>query len=361
MNSILSFFTFRILSYLFDINTGKIEPTTDWIVFFSYVAFFPTLLSGPIDKARMFIPQLEKTRVFSYEEGTDGLRQILWGLFKKIVIADSLQTIVEMFFNNYQTLPGSSLLLGAFFYAVQLYADFSGYSDMAIGVGRLLGFNVTKNFDFPFFAQNIAEFWRKWHISLTSWLTEYLFTPLSIAFRDYREAGLILAIIINFVVVGLWHGANWTYVMFGFVHGCYFIPLILSGSFNKKKKIAKDKVLPSLREGLNMLMTFSLVMLALIIFRADSISQAFHYFGRLFSLSLFSMPEIPLGKKNALTTMIFIIAMFIVEWFQRDKNHGLQIDTIKRPALRLSIYYAVVFIVYFFGTFTNSQFIYFQF
>ena len=251
----ISFFTFRTLSYLLDIDKGKIKAEKNWVVFFAYVSFFPSILSGPIDRAKNLIPQLEKKRAFDYNQAIDGLRQILWGLFKKIVIADNCAPFVNQIFNNYQSYPSSSLLLGAFFYAIQIYADFSGYSDMAIGISRLMGFNITKNFDFPFFAQNIAEYWRKWHMSLTSWLTDYVFTPLSIAFRDYGKWGLTFAIIINFTIIGIWHGPNWTYVLFGFLHGCYFIPLILRGTMNKKNKIAKGKLFPSFRELINMLAT----------------------------------------------------------------------------------------------------------
>jgi alginate O-acetyltransferase complex protein AlgI len=359
----ISFFTFRTISYLLDIDKGKIESTKDWIVFFNYVSFFPALLAGPIDKARSFIPQLEKNRIFEYNNAVDGLQQILWGLFKKIVIADNCAYITNNIFGNYESLPASSLLLGAFLYTIQIYADFSGYSDMAIGFSRLIGFNVTKNFEFPFFSQNIAEFWRKWHISLTSWLTEYVFTPLSITFRDYDKLGLIFAIVINFTICGIWHGANWTYVLFGFLHGCYFIPLILKGTINKKKKIAKDKLLPSFREFINVLMTFSLVMFTFIIFRSETIDQAFHYFKGLFSVSIFTnpIPALSLSTLDTLAIVSFISIMLIVEWLNREKEFGLQINYIKRPYFRICVYYAILFSILFFGAITSSEFIYFKF
>ena len=359
----ISFFTFRTISYLLDIDKGKIQSTKDWIVFFNYVSFFPALLAGPIDKAKSFIPQLEKNRTFEYNNAVDGLRQILWGLFKKIVIADNCAYITNNIFGNYESLPASSLLLGAFLYAIQIYADFSGYSDMAIGFSRLIGFNVTKNFDFPFFSQNIAEFWQKWHISLTSWLTEYVFTPLSIKFRDYDKLGLIFAIVINFTICGIWHGANWTYVLFGFLHGCYFIPLILKGTINKKKKIAKDKLLPSFSEFINVLMTFSLVMFTFIIFRSETIYQAFHYFKGLFSVSIFTnpIPPLSLSKLDTLAIASFISIMLIIEWLNREKEFGLQINDIKRPYFRVCVYYAIIFSILFFGAITSSEFIYFKF
>lgn len=354
----ISFFTFRTISYILDIDKEKIEATKDWVVFFNYVSFFPSVLSGPIDKAKMFIPQLEKKRVYNYSQSVDGYRQILWGLFKKVVIADNCALITNRIFDNYETLPASSLFVGAFLYTIQIYADFSGYSDMAIGFSRLIGFNITKNFDFPFFSQNIAEFWRKWHISLTSWLTEYVFTPLSIAFRDYDKIGVIIAILINFTIIGIWHGANWTYVFFGFIHGCYFIPLILKGTMNKKNKIPKDKFFPSFKVFFNMSLLFLLVMLTFIIFRSATIGDAFGYYQILFSKSLFSLP-IKTGLKIYL--VLFVLLMFVIEWSARDKNYGLERLFLNKPKwFRWMFYYFLVIVIFVFAG-LNQQFIYFQF
>jgi len=356
----ISFYTFRTISYLLDVDKNKIQPTKDWVVFFSFVAFFPGLISGPIDKAKLLIPQLEKTRVFNYAQITDGMRQILWGLFKKIVVADNCAEIANQIFDNYKNLPASSLALGALFYTFQLYADFSGYSDMAVGFARLLGFNITKNFNFPFFAQNIAEYWRRWHMSLTAWLTEYVFTPLSISFRDYGKTGLALAIIINFTICGIWHGANWTYILFGFLHGCYFIPLIIKGTMNKKSKAPKDTLLPSLLEFKNIVATFILVMLTNIVFRADSVAHVGDYFSRLFSMSFFSYPLFT-NRISALISLIFSVVFLVVEWLQRDKDHGLQLNNAKIPQVfRWLIYYIIGIIILWFGG-TQDTFIYFQF
>lgn len=356
----ISFYTFRTLSYLLDIDKGKIKPTTDWIVFFSYVAFFPSLISGPIDRSKLLIPQLEKKRIFEYAGITDGMRQVLWGLFKKIVVADNCASITNQIFDNYANLPASSLVLGAVFYSFQLYADFSGYSDMAIGFARLLGFNITKNFNFPFFAQNIAEYWRRWHISLTSWLTDYVFTPLSISFRDYGKLGLIAAILLNFVVVGLWHGANWTFIWFGFLHGCYFVPLIIRGTMNKKKKTPPKKIFPSFSEFRNIVITFILVTIANIIFRADSMPLAIDYFKRLLSPSVFSYPLFT-NRVSALISLIFSCVLLITEWLQRDKEHALQLTNTKMPEfLRWSIYYAIGIVIIWYGGYQET-FIYFQF
>jgi alginate O-acetyltransferase complex protein AlgI len=356
----ISFYTFKTISYLLDIKEGKINPTTDWVIFFSYVSFFPAVISGPIDRPKTLIPQLEKKRVFNYAEASDGMRQILWGGFKKVVIADNCAAFTTDIFDHYKTLPASFLLFGAFLFTIQIYTDFSGYSDIAIGLSNLLGFKITKNFDSPFFAQNIADFWRRWHISLTTWLTDYVFTPLTIYFRDYGKTGLILAILINFTAIGIWHGANWTFVLFGFLHGCYYIPLILRGTINKKKKLASTQLLPPLKVFLNMAGTFILVMFTFIIFRADNLTQAFDYYGRLFSLSIFSGFKIT-EKVNIIATLTCIIIMLAAEWLQRDKQHALQIDFIKKFPVRAVIYYGLVLIILSFSATKHVDFIYFKF
>jgi D-alanyl-lipoteichoic acid acyltransferase DltB (MBOAT superfamily) len=356
----ISFYTFRMISYLLDIDKGKIQPATDVVIFFSYVSFFPSLISGPIDKAKLLIPQLEKKRVFDNRVMTDGMRQLLWGLFKKIVVADNCAEISNQIFGNYQNLPASSLFLGALFYTLQLYADFSGYSDMAIGFAKLLGFRITRNFNYPFFAQNIAEYWRRWHISLTAWLTEYVFTPLSIKFRDLGKTGLALAIIINFTICGIWHGANWTYVLFGLLHGCYFIPLIIRGTMNSKNRKIKNSLVPSFPEAGRMAGTFILVMLTNILFRADSISHASDYFSHLFSASVFSYPLFT-NRISALTSLVFSVIMLACEWIQRDKEHALQLEGIRMPAtIRWGMYYLIGIIIIWFGG-NQDTFIYFQF
>ncbi len=359
----ISFFTFRTLSYLLDINKGKIKATKDWVVFFNYVSFFPTILSGPIDKARTFIPQLESKRIFKHHQATDGLRQILWGFFKKMVIADKCAIITNHIFSDYHSLPASTLLAGACLYTFQLYADFSGYSDMAIGFARLIGFNVTQNFAFPLFAQNIAEFWRKWHISLTSWLTEYLFTPLSIAFRDYSKAGLIGAILINFTIIGIWHGANWTFVLFGFIHGCLFIPLILKGTMNRRKKIANNTVLPTFKELMNVVGTFALVTFTFIIFRSASITDAVGFMHQLLS-GLVHHPGVFLLRSSwaPYFTISMMIALFmLIEWVGREQEYAIEKLGVNWPRpVRWAFYYSMLLSIIFFQS-AQQAFIYFQF
>lgn len=357
----ISFYTFRTLSYILDIYKGKISPTSNWVIFFTYVAFFPSLISGPIDRASSLVPQLEKKRIFDASQMSDVLRQILWGLFKKMVIADNCSALTNQIFDNYLTYPASSLVLGAFFFTIQVYADFSGYSDMAIGVARLLGFKINRNFNYPFFSQSIAEFWQKWHISLTSWMTDYVFAPLNIAFRDYGNLGLILAIFINFMAVGIWHGANWTFLFYGFIQACLFVPMILRGTLFKKKKFQKDRVWPTIVELRNMVGTFLLVMLTIVIFRVDNITQGLVYLKRIFSTSLFSIPEITNNRTNAIIALIFIAILILVEWLQRNKEHGLEISKMKPAFVRFSIYYLLIFFIIYFGASRNNQFIYFKF
>lgn len=362
----ISFFTFRTLSYVIDVYNKKIIATKDWVVFFNYVSFFPSILSGPIDKSKLFIPQLEKNRSFDYKLALDGISQILWGLFKKVVIADNCIIYTNQIFDNFKSFSGSTLILGSFLYTIQIYADFSGYSDMAIGFSRLLGFNITKNFNFPFFSQNISEFWRKWHISLTTWLTEYVFTPLSIALRDYGNFGLILSIIINFTLIGIWHGANWTYILFGFLHGCYFIPIILNGTINKKKEIVKNRIFPSIGELINMTLTFLLVMFTFIIFRSNNLDDAFSYFNKmvigLTNHSNYIQTYYFLNNNVGYPFLFIISIFFIAEWIQRDKAHGLQFINEKNHKLKqIIIYYIVILTIIFFGSTAENEFIYFKF
>jgi D-alanyl-lipoteichoic acid acyltransferase DltB (MBOAT superfamily) len=344
------------LSYVIDIKRGKFEPTRDIIVFATYVAFFPCILSGPIDRPATLIPQLKNRRIFDYSIAVDGMRQILWGLFKKVVIADNCAVYVnEVFGGSYQLLTGSTLLLTAAIFSFQMYADFSGYTDMAIGVAKLLGIRVTKNFDYPFFAQNIAEYWRKWHISLTSWLTDYVFMPLNVRWRDWGNWGTIAAIMITFILIGLWHGDNWTFAFFGLYEGLLYIPLILTGAMFKKNKLTtyqwgfpKPKVL------INILLTFGLVTVGNVIFRADSIGQAFEYLWGITNGGWFYV--VPGWRQ----IVCFISFMLIVEWIQRQKQHGLDLSGINSHVLKFVIYYILIATIFIFGR-QAETFIYFQF
>ena len=352
----ISFFTFKALSYLLDINKGKIQPTTNYLVFFNFISFFPTILSGPIDGAKKFIPQLEEEKTFVYSKAVDGLKQILWGLFKKLVISNTIAVSTTAIFADIDGQGFVTLIIGCFLYTIQIYTDFSGYSDIAIGVGRLLGFDIMKNFNFPLFAQNIADFWRKWHISLTSWLTEYVFTPLSIRFRDYANWGLILAIVINFTIIGIWHGPRWTYILFGFLHGIYYIPLILMGKINKKKKFKKGKILPSLTETWGITKTFTLVMFTFVFFKVETITQGFDYFERIFLLETTS-------SGHQIPKLIFLLCfvLLVIEWLGKHSDYAIQSLFDKLPRLfRWPLFIIMIALVLLFNG-EEQQFIYFQF
>lgn len=357
----VSFFTFRLISYVIDIYNGEVEPTRDVVEFATYIAFFPCILSGPIDKPK-FISQLHAKREFNYNQAVDGMRQILWGLFKKMLVADSCAVYVDEMFSTYTEQSGSTLLLAAVFYSIQLYADFSGYSDMAIGVGKLLGFRITRNFNNPFFALNVADFWRRWHMSLTSWVTDYVFTPLNFQFRHWGKAGMILAIIINMMVVGLWHGANWTFVVFGLYHGLLFIPLILSGAFMKKAQLTTNRIgLPVLKDFGWMLLTFALVTFGMIIPRAESIGQAWGYVCGMIDKSLFSIPWLK-TRDYYIPKVVFPFIMFVVEWLQRGKEHGLELGYDRRFTwLRFLLYFTILIITWIYSEPGETTFIYFQF
>ena len=357
----ISFFTFRLISYAIEVHRGKIEATRDFVSFATYIAFFPTILSGPIDRPNSFIPQLQAKRSFDYNLVVDGCRQILWGLFQKLVIADNLAGLINGVWGDIPSHSGSTLLFMAILYSFQMYTDFSGYSHMAIGIGKILGFRITKNFNYPFFSRNVAEYWRNWHISLTSWLTDYIFMPLNVKFRNLGNLGITLAIIINMVVVGLWHGANWTFVVFGFYHGLLFIPLIITGSIFKKKKLKVNKFgLPSINDFLRIVGTFLLVTLGLIIFRAESVSKAINYISGILSYSLFTLPSFP-NRTLAFTTLIFTLIFILMEWNNRQSDHALEKFGFNfSRSLRFIFYYLIIFSIYFFGG-QDQQFIYFQF
>ena len=356
----VSFFTFRLISYVIDVYNGEVEPTRDVVEFATYIAFFPCILSGPIDKPK-FISQLHQKREFNYNQAVDGMRQILWGLFKKLVVADNCAVYVDQVFSSHTDQSGSTLLLAAIFCSFQVYADFSGYSDMAIGVGKLLGFSITRNFNNPFFALNVADFWRRWNMSLTSWITDYVFTPLSFQFRRWGKVGMIIAIIINMVVVGLWHGANWTFVVFGLYHGLLFVPLVLSGAFMKKDRLSTNKIgLPVLKDLGRMLLTFALVVFGVVIFRAESIGVAWEYFCGMMQFGTLRSSYRFFVQPDLWPANLFIVVMLVVEWLQRSKEHGLELNFIRKGWLRFIIYYFILLLVL--GSFGKEQtFIYFQF
>lgn len=358
----ISFFTFKLISYIIEVYREKMEPEKDFVSFATYIAFFPTIMSGPIDRPNTFIRQLHNNRPFDYDLSFDGIRQILWGLFKKMVIADTIALVVNEIWKYQDTFSASTLIMGAILYVFQMYADFSGYSDMAIGVGKILGFRIAINFNYPLFARDISEYWRNWHISLTSWLTDYVFMPLNVKYRNLERWGSILAIIITYLLIGLWHGANWTFALFGLYHGLLYIPLMLSGTFFKKKKLKITRYkLPYFSDFLKMVGTFLLVTFGLVIFRADNIQQAIKYISNVCSASIMSFPKvIGYNNVNMLLSIIFIIIMLLYEWKNRNKEYGLDIKE-KMVIVQYCHYIFIAFLIYFFGIIDTSGFIYFKF
>lgn len=356
----VSFFTFKLISYVIEVHRRKMEPCTDFVTFATFVAFFPTIMAGPIDRPKTFISQLDQNRVFSYHTAVDGCRQILWGMFKKMVIADNLALVINNVWADIPSQTGSNLLLAALFLSIQFYTDFSGYSDMAIGVGKLLGFRITPNFRYPFFARNMAEFWRGWHMSLTSWITDYVFMPLNIRFRNLENTGIILAVIINMVVVGLWHGSNWTYGLFGLYNGLLFIPLVLSGAFSKRSKLKANRLgLPFFTDFLKMIAVFLMFTLGTVVFRANNLSQGFEYLAGLLTPTIAS--PLTLMNHSLAITILFILMMFVVEWIQRNREHGLELSNVRSGFVRWVIYLMVLFLTCRYMQTNPSPFIYFQF
>lgn len=351
----ISFYTFQALSYTIDVYREKIQPTKDIVSFFAFVSFFPQLVAGPIERATNLLPQFQSKRVFEYDKAVDGMRQILWGLFKKIVIADNCAVYVNDVFANYDTLSGSTLLLGAVFFAFQIYGDFSGYSDIAIGTGRLFGINLMRNFNFPYFSRDIAEFWRRWHISLTTWFRDYIYIPLGgsrgSTWMKVRNTFII------FLVSGFWHGANWTFIVWGAFHALLFLPLILMKQNRKHTDtVAEGRYFPNLKELSQILITFFLVVIGWVFFRADTMTDAIQYLDGIFSQSLMTIPNL-----SGMNGLLFSIAvMILIEWMQREKQHGLQLTRIQNQYLRWVAYATVIFLIFMFGG-RSETFIYFQF
>ena len=363
----ISFYTFLSLSYLLDIYKRELPADKNIINVLLSLSFFPIILAGPIQRPATLLPQIRGTRVFNYDQAADGLRQILWGLFVKIAVADNMAPLANDIFLEYTTSSGSTLLLGALYYTIQIYADFSGYSHIAIGTASLLGFRLMKNFDYPYFARDITEFWKKWHISLTTWFRDYLFLPVSFAFtwKIKKEKVLfirtdlfiyIIASLVTWFLTGLWHGANYTFILWGLLQG--FLLIIYQAQKKPRKhvlkrlKVSNNNRLLVLIEGL---MTFLFIVLSWVVFRSDSITMAKEYIKGIFSDTLFT-GHIDLPLKEIAIVVVFII----IEFLQRNKNHALQIEKINQLWIRWGIYIGLVTIILLFGGGTH-EFIYFEF
>ena len=355
----ISFYTFQALSYSIDVYRGKIEPTKDIVAFFAFISFFPQLVAGPIERATNLLPQFLKKREFDYDTAVDGMRQILWGLFKKIVVADNCAVYVDQVFSTYTEQTGSTLLLAAIFFTFQIYGDFSGYSDIAIGTAKLFGIKLMRNFNVPYFSRDIAEFWRRWHISLTTWFRDYVYIPLGGS--RVSKAKVVRNTFVIFLLSGFWHGANWTFIAWGAYHAILFLPLILTGKNRKyTNQVAEGRILPTMKEAGQMFLTFFLAVFGWIIFRADSIGMAWEYFQGMMQFGTIRASYRFFTWPGLWPTNLFIVIMLVVEWLLRDKPHGLYLDGIKKTWVRTLIYYALIFIMIL-AIGKSSTFIYFQF
>jgi len=356
----ISFYTFHGLSYVIDIYKDRIKPELNFIDYSLFVSFFPLLVAGPIERATHLLPQVKEEREFDYELAMQGLYQILWGLFKKMVVADNAAHLVNLIFDD-PALSGSTLAIGAFFFAFQIYGDFSGYSDIAIGVAKLFGFRLITNFSFPYFSRDIAEFWRRWHISLTTWFRDYLYIPLGGSRGSLWQS--LRNTFIVFLVSGFWHGANWTFIVWGLLNAIYFLPLLLLDQNRKNLNIASNnRVLPSFKEFVQMVITFTLTTFAWIFFRSKDLSSAFNYIERMLGKHLLTVPKLKTGTDNTnmLLSLTFIVVMVIIEWANRKNIFVFQELHHKKIYLQLTVIIIFTAILFMF-TGEQQDFIYFQF
>lgn len=345
----ISFFTFQAILYVADAYKGKIiinqqSSIDNLIECLLYIGFFPKLLAGPIERPTNLIPQIQQVRKFDYTLAVDGCRQILWGLFKKVVIADNCASFVDKAWGDIGSQSGSTLLLMAILYTIQIYGDFSGYSDMAIGSAKLLGVRFRDNFLFPYFSRNMGEFWKRWHVSLNTWFVDYVYIPLG----GSREGKLktITNTFTIFLLSGLWHGADWSFVAWGGYHGLLVVLLILLGWNTKYDKVvAADRWLPSVKELLQMVCVFALATFGWILFRAETMGQFITFMQQMCTHSLLSKPNI--GGMSG--TLLMIVMMFGVEWIMRDKKHGLDLSGVKSGVVRWMIYLTMLFVIFAYG------------
>lgn len=354
----ISFYTFQALSYTIDVYQRKLSATHDIVEFFAYISFFPQLVAGPIERATNLLPQFQKNRQFDESKALDGFRQMLWGFFKKIVIADNCALVVNGYWDSYQELPGLFLFLMGVFFTFQIYCDFSGYSDIAIGCARLFGFNLMRNFNFPYFSRSIPEFWRRWHISLTTWFRDYIYFPLGGSRCDKWK--IIRNVYIVWGISGLWHGANWTFVCWGLFHASLLAVYNLLGINTKYKNVvAYHRYIPNIKELLQMALTFFLAVIGWIIFRAETMTQAVDYLALMFTNKFYDPSYL-----HVKWYLCYCLLLLLVEWMQRDKQHALQWkQTVleNKKWLQYAVDYVVMLLIIMLGNFQGNQFIYFQF
>jgi len=359
----ISFYTFQTLSYTIDVYKRDIDATKDFIAFTAFVSFFPQLVAGPIERAANLLPQFNKKRQFDYSKAVDGMQQILWGLFKKIVIADNCSIFVDDIFQNYMNYSGGTLILGAVLFAFQIYGDFSGYSDIAIGTSKLFGFDLMTNFKTPYFSRNIGEFWRRWHISLSTWFRDYVYIPLGGSKRNLNTS--IRNIFLIFIVSGFWHGSKWTYIIWGALNALYFLPSFL---LKKNRKYitqkTKNQFLPSFRELLNIIITFSLTTFAWIFFRSKSLTDSIGYINGIFKSDNFFKIQSAKTYIIDIKPLFFYLLFFIcIDWYYRNdeiiftNNNSSLASSFSKYILYLLTIIAIVISI----NNKATSFIYFQF
>jgi len=360
----ISFYTFQTLSYTIDVYRGQLTPSRSFIEFAAFVSFFPQLVAGPIERASNLLPQFASDRSFKYDVAVIGLRQVLWGMFKKMVIADNCAQYVDQIFGSYTEQPPVMLVAGAFFFSMQIYGDFSGYSDMAIGISRLFGFDLMRNFAFPYFSRDIAEFWRRWHISLSTWFRDYLYIPLG-GSKGGKSMQLRNTMII-FLVSGFWHGANWTFIVWGALNALYFLPLLMSGRNRMNLgTVAEGRWLPTIKEAMNMAITFCLTMAAWVFFRAESVSMALQYLWLTISGVCGSSGHLATAIGNTGIPLIILLALvtlfLLIEWIGRTDQFAIErVLERLRPPMRWTAYVVLTLLIFAFKG-DQQEFIYFQF
>ena len=348
----ISFYTFHGMSYIIDIYNRKQRPISNFIDYSLFVSFFPLLIAGPIERANHLLPQIQKKRYFNYIQVVEGCRLVLWGLFKKVVIADGLAIISDEIFNNYSNHNGFSLIYGAIAFSFQIYADFSGYSDMAKGLAKMLGFEILSNFNFPYFSKNISEFWKKWHTSLTSWFRDYLFIPMGGSKRS--NIITIRNIFIVFMISALWHGASWNFLIWGFIHAICYLPLYLLKNSSSEK--LNRSIISKFIKLFKIIITFSFVTFAWIFFRSEGVSNALNYINRLF----FNFTDgVSFSRKESFS-IFYIIFLLIIDYFLSKNNNSLSLQ-IKSRTIRWLFYSFLIFLIGIYMQTNTTNFIYFQF
>ncbi|MBF4470312.1 MBOAT family O-acyltransferase [Flavobacterium sp. HJJ] len=350
----ISFYTFHGLSYVIDIYYKRIKAEYNFIDYSLFVSYFPLLVAGPIERATHLLPQVKVKRTFDYKTAKEGLYQLIWGLLKKVVIADTCATYANAIFDNYNSMNSLSLILGAVYFAFQIYGDFSGYSDMALGMSKLFGIDLLRNFNYPYFSRDIAEFWRRWHISLSSWFKDYLYIPLG-----GSKGGIWMKIrntFIIFVVSGFWHGANWTYLAWGFINAVYFLPLLLmKKNRNNIESTVLSWNLESIKVRLNIIMTFLLSCIAWVFFRAKTITDAVLYLKKIFVNGEFTSQYLSNERYNY-ELLIMVCLFVLVEWNNRTKIEPI---SGKYSYAKLALCLVAIIAI---GTYSDyKEFIYFQF